>query len=489
MNWEQMISKVRGGIEILAALEMNFRGLPTDHNIICRAVSDPMLIERISTLPGFNRSNLSKLATICQMAIYDSSDGPEMDGKRKALRRHWYAWYKVNFAQPFSEWLGEDLQDSRWGLNWAGRLSQTYAWFVDEAGCTYRDLWVEDASRMMKSFFYRLFNGCHIIVAVEKDSLFSDFVAPAKALGAKSVYSGKGKSSKAAIEKVLREHFDWDDRWNSFSEENPLIVIHVSDHDYDGEAVIGPTFAEQARRYTPHILEARVGIKPHQIKDAGHRFEDKWYQVKSSNSSSQKWAEAEGLFLAECIDCGHEWAKVGTYTEYCPKCGGLSFEMSVKDNPAHGFEVEALTTRNYYGLMVDALLEVLPMSLIIERLRDECRADVYTATQRIADEICQANEDYQDILAQFEELEWTKERFERDVRNRIERMARPFQAHWREVEADPGRYDFREYVQNATDHAEPWKPFSIELRTSRLVNRIRYAGRATIEELVETEIY
>lgn len=307
-NWSDFLDGF--GIRMLEELGEDASYLSGEYNPITQALkNDPEFVAKYQGLKGFNRKGLSRVATICQMAVFDRQDGPERDGKRKALRRHWYSWYK-QFAQNLSGQLGEDLQSERWGLNWNGRQSQIYAEYVDKAGLTYKDLWIEDASRMIEHFWDKLFSTCHIVIAVEKDSLFADFKSAAKAIGASAVFSGKGKSSKAATEKMLREVFYWSQDGSAF-DNDPLIILHISDHDFDGEAVIGPTFATQARRYTNNVLEARVGIRPRNVTDKGHSLDDKWYQIKLSNSGYERWAEKKALFLARCQNCGRNWPVIG----------------------------------------------------------------------------------------------------------------------------------------------------------------------------------
>ena len=207
-DWVSLIDT--WGMELLYELGYNPYDLPTDHNPITKAVkADVFFVGEHEHDKRFNRTSVSRLATICQMIVYDHQGGPEGDHKPKALRRHWYAWYKVNLAIPLSLQYGDDPNEAKWGLLWAGRLSTTYANFVDRDDITYKDLWVEDGSRMIKRFAEELFRDANIIIAVEKDSLFPDFEEAGTALGAKVLYSGKGKSSKAAIERVLRENFQW----------------------------------------------------------------------------------------------------------------------------------------------------------------------------------------------------------------------------------------------------------------------------------------
>lgn len=501
MNWESRLDEF--GRKLLHAIGTQPEWLPTDRNPVCEALkqNSHLLNDLEETYDWFNKTTcrlaLSKVATICQMVVYDANGGPDGDSSPKGLRRQWYAWYKVDFAQHLSEMLDEDEFN---GTLWAGRLSQTYAWFVDEAGVTYRDLWVDDSSRMMEHYWDRLFEGCHIVVAVEKDSLFADFTAGAKALGARSVLSGKGKNSKAATEKLLREHFGWTSDHNPFSEDEPLIVLHISDHDFDGEAVIGPTFGEQARRYTSHVLEARVGIWPENVERG--EWLDKWYSVKTNNKGYERWAEEKGLFLAECSVCGHLWPVKGAEARgqdgwarahICPSCQGESLNLVVRVgleivNQPHGFEVEALPTRSYYYLLVDALLRVLPFDYIIRRLREECTADAHSAAQAITEKICEANETYRTLLEEFDRLEAIKAEFENRARDALQSLGEPHVSDWESDDLDPEPEEYKEWVRGASSWTGPWRPFQRSNRTEKLVQFLRETQGDLIAQLESESI-
>jgi hypothetical protein len=487
MDWARLLNDFDK--RLLESLNVSTYYLPTDSNPITVALANGNFVEQHQDVQGFNKSSLSRLASICQMVVFDANDGPDGDGKRKGLRRQWYQWYKVKFAQPFSTQLaalGDKKEMTGFdGTGWAGRLSQTFSSLVDKEGVTYWDLWVDDASRMMHENWQTLFQGCNIVLAVEKDSLFADFKAAAVALGAKTLISGKGKNSKAATEKMLREHFRWSPDWQVFSEETPLIVLHISDHDMDGERIIGPTFGQQARRYTSHVLEARVGIKPESVDD----WQDKWYEVKVTNNGYIEWSERQALFISECSICGHRWLQQGNIGN-CPECNNetiLTIKIG-KDviNQPYGFEVEAMPTRNYYRLCVDALLQVLPFDYIIRKLREECTANASNAANEIQNAILEQNESYQALLRQFEHLTEIKEAFEQKVNSRLVELGEPHTKDWENDGDDPEPTDFENYVHQAQDWSGPWRPFRRENRTQKLIDFLKENHGDKIAEF-ETE--
>lgn len=498
-SWGRLLCSF--GRDLVHSLGYHPDMLPKTHNIIVDALQRPGWVADAGARFGneFNRTSLSKVATICQMVVFDANGGPEGDNKQKALRRHWYQWYKVDFAQPLSEALGEDLNDTRWGLNWSGRLSQVYATFVDEMGVTYKDLWVEDASRMMTRLNERLFNNAYIVVAVEKDSLFEDFRAASASIGAACLISGKGKNSKAATEKMLRDVFGWSDNphfdyetgepYETFNEKRPLYIIHVSDYDFDGEAVIGPTFGEQARRYTPYVKEARIGVQPAHLVEKGYSLNDKTYQVKLSNSGYMAWAKDKGIFSRKCLNCGEVHWTPGAAEFECPQCWNPvpSPKISKKGDPVYGLEVEAMRVSDYHDLLVHALLTIMPFEEIVGHLRVETLADSYESMATIRHDILDRNEEYQGLLEEFARLESLKLDFETEIEDHIHELAQEHRGDFADEGDDPEVTDF---VAHATSRNSwgAWRPFSIYERTQRLTNFLQEEYSETIEDFAEKKI-
>lgn len=541
-NWLELVNEAHPfNLVALAYMGYSPEDLPgLDHNPVTEALANAVandenwVDEMTEMFPKtFNRTSASKLATLCQMFVFDNIGGPEKDRKPKALRRHWYAWYKTKFAQPIAKQFGDYKVINGVivynDIAWSQRLSQTYAWFVDNAQyqdpkcpecerigtitidaecyacgwtgttpdirCTYKDLWVEDASRMMGRSHGTLFKDSHIVVAVEKDSLFADFDESAKSLGATCIISGKGKSSKAAIEKMLREQFYWTSQprktWNwqtqeyeyappVFTRETPMHIIHVSDHDYDGEAVIGPTFAEQVRRYTPFVKEARVGIKPEDLSGKGYDVNAQMYSVKLTNNGYKNWARKQALFLTECLHCGHTTLTKGTAEERgwrsdwpidCTECHGPLATILVegeKPNIAYGLEVEAMTVADYRDLMVWALLTILDFDHIVLRLRVETTANADYAIDEVRTKMLKSNASYQELLAEFENLERMKRRFENAIKKSLLPIAKIQEDHYWWQGDDPVPDQYVSHVERAS--WGPWRPFSADTRTAMLVS-------------------
>ena len=500
MDWQNQLDDF--GKALLEAIGESPWYLPQDHNPITRALREQEddFLELYGGIVGFNRMALARVATVCQMVVYDAINGPEHDGELQSLRRHWYAWFKGEFAQIvariFGDYIVNDNNVIEYNdLAWTGRLSKVYAEFVDAGEVTYKDLWVLDASRMMESFYSALFDKCHIIFCLEKDSLVVSFKNACASLGAIGLISGKGKPSKGASERAMREIFGWRGMrgWqNPFSEEFPLYVITLADHDYDGAEVIAPSFAEQFRRYTPWVLEARVGISPEQVVAVGQDAWDNAYAVKVKNAGYIRWAEKRALFMATCVRCGNQWPVVGVNDDVwnaphvCPECSGDAATLQVGTDTPHGYEVEALQMSDYRRLMVDALLQILPFETIVAKLRDECKADSYDAAQTICNEICNANEAYQRILKESDALLNAKNAFENEVKRFFRDIGDDHVGEWRDEEDDPTVEDYKDHVADASGRV--WRPFSTQVRTEKLEELLRDEHQDDMIEFAEAEI-
>jgi hypothetical protein len=514
-NWADLIDS--WGRELLEELGYNAYWLPTDHNPITRALENGELKAAAGRRRGdeleetpiggflgkitdkqFNRKNLSRLATICQMVVYDAQYGPERDSEPKGLRRHWYAWYKPDFAQAISRQIwGEDPNDDRWGRNWSGRLSETYNDLVLQDDVTYHDLWVKDASRMINSIYEELFRKANIVLFVEKDSLFDDFKRAATALGAKVIVSGKGKMSFAGMEKLLRDHFSWPYReiWNggdypiqepAFTADNPLIILDITDYDYDGEQVISKTPAVQASRYTPHILTARVGISPFVVQEKGYRLQDTWYEVKvKRNKAYIEWTEAKALFIGQC-PYGDTHVALGT-NDQCPT-HHADYEAIdyFGQDLAYGFEVEAMQTSDYRSLLVDALLQVLPYELILEKLREEAHANPDDAVYTVRQEALEENEAYQTLVDEINRLNRFQTDFDQQIWDLRYGQADEHKHDFADQGDDPDVSEFVHHVERSQNG--PWRPFRTWERTELLQEWLKERFEADIEELAQGEV-
>jgi hypothetical protein len=154
----------------------------------------------------------------------------------------------------------------------------------------------------------------------------------------------------------------------------------------------------------------------------------------------------------------------------------------------HGFEVEALPTRSYYGMAVDALLQIMDWDYIIKKLREECTADAEEATKAIAQAIYENNRDYQELMAEFDRLENIKRQFEERVEERIFKEAAPHVSDWEDLEDDPERSDYRGYVSRAQAWYSTWRPFKRRLRTEKLVEWLEENAAEDIAQFEQEEI-
>lgn len=455
MYWENALDTF--GKTLLGALGVPLgTGCGMSKNPITDALRSGDFVEKYKDIKGFGLDSVSRVAVICQIAVYDfENSGPDDDGQAKPLRRQWYHWFKVRFAQPFSEQMGQDIQKTKWATDWAGRMSRAFSYLVDSRMYTYRELWVVDGSRMIyhDGNCLPLVERRDILICVEKDSLFDDYKVVANAMGAQALYSGKGKSSKAAIEKLTDQHFNRD---------RPLYVLSVTDFDYDGQAVIAPAFTDQLRRYKSDLVESRAGVVPEQVDDW-----DSKYRLKLRNDGYREWANENAIFEYVCDDCGTESFAKGTDVSTCVSCGGEC--VPDLDKP-YGFEVEALTSRDYRVPLVEALLKVFPFDELVSLLRSDCTADASLAADWLADSVFKENEEYQQIqkaLEKYEALRDIVSQFESECQGALWEEGYSHQRDWKDDDDDPTEDEFKDWVHNSYGRG-PWRPFDRNDRTNSL---------------------
>lgn len=459
-----------------------------------------------------NLDGTSRAVVLCQMVLYDLQGGPEGDFKEKALRRHWYAYFK-QFAQMFAFALGkvrpnDQGVDEMVDIQWSSRLSKVYSDFVDNGNVTYLDLWVEDASRMTDIIGRNdpLIPGINLVLAVEKDSLFGDFKGAARAVGAMALFSGKGKMSKAATEKALRL-LGWTADSDPF--DSGVSVITLSDYDYDGHGVIMPTFGEQMRRYVRQVFEERIGVQPNQVVES---TDDAWnasYQIKVSNEGYRRWADENALFWGECSNCGHEQFTVGLSevemgerlekgklvkypvsgigSDGCAVCDNEIIVTSGEIEEPHGYEVESLRSADYYRAIVRAILRLFRLDFILERMRAFIAPSKYGIQNRMVEERLENNERYQKIQKAIDRLgeaqQQLRENIEGELDNEISETINSTADEWQALGDDPTEEDFEDYVVNqaASSWATVWRPFSQEDRNRFIIDRLNEDT-----ELIET---
>jgi len=513
VNWKSLIDS--HGNKVLFYLDMDKYSIEQRvemdrENPLVRILRDDpaKFLRAVDQATNGNAPNIigiCRLVVLVQMMLYDLLGGPEQDNKPKALRRHWYAYFK-QFSQMLAALLDKvDIDASGKkvmnDIQWSGRLSQVYAGFVDSNECTYKDLWVEDASRMRNIFGFenQLIDGLNIFMAVEKDSLFDDFVAASGALGCIAVTSGKGKNSKASTERILRQ-LGWGDYWGEDRFKGAKnLVLHLSDHDYDGQAVIGPTFGDQMRRYIDITGEARVGVRPEHVIDV---TPDPWeasYQVKMNNAAYREWADQHALVMATCSSCGHEAFSIGvspvnynpklyqgnefitTANDPCPRCGSL-MQVTISDyERPHGFEVEALQSADYYAAMVDQLLSLVDWYTIIDGLRDISTRNVsgMNISFRMENEFAGNVEKYIKISNAIDILRNAQDDLVTEIRTNLERKANELiSARHNELWGLGDDPDIQDFVDHVLDSARSgsgyvWRPFPVYDREDLVAQWIR----------------
>lgn len=357
------------------------------------------------------RSYFRSLA-ICQFYVMNNLKGPEGDGAKQMLRKHWYAWGKLAL-QPAAIRLGIGLMPN--GTPDSEKLytmmSEVFGDWNEYALLEYQEIWIEDNTTQFMTFQETLPNPFDtIIVCCEKDAAYQGVALSAHAMGAWAVYSGGGKSSRAGIEKLYYSGLHQKVRAG-----RDVYVLVISDYDMDGEAVIAPTFAKQLSTYIPEnqIKYARVGIVPDQVERFGHTFPSKWYDIKwdvgdQSNNNYLVWARDLAINEFSCSVCGYKSINLGTV---CPSCGEpqLSLDLPTsKDAKApfkrffemhspKGFELDALPRVDYCELLAEGLDQLISWDDLCNALSNQAEIDEYSARRQIENELLSLNASYQEM--------------------------------------------------------------------------------------------
>ena len=116
-------------------------------------------------------------------------------------------------------------------------------------------------------------------------------------------------------------------------------------------------------------------------------------------------------------------------------------------------------------------------------------ADADQAVAAIVERVCEENENYQELLQRFEELERIKADFEARVRADLLEQARPRVRDFEHLEDDPEPDEYREHAQEADDWTGPWRPFSKELRTRSLTDKVAGIAWGSLKGFVTEKVW
>lgn len=363
---------------------------------------------------------------ICGFYILDNNKGPEGDGARQMMRKHWYAWLKAPL-QKLAVRLGKSLMENGTpdseSLN--ALISKRVGEWNEKGLLEYRQVWIENNTTkfMINPNAIDEFN---IVICCEKDAAFAGVCLSAMAMGALAVYSGGGKSSRAGIEKLYYACLK--PRLRSY--DSRLIVLTISDYDTDGESVIAPTFTEQLSTYIDRerIDSVRVGVDPAQVTDFGYEWAQKEYEVKYNVGDGTAknylvWCGEKAIMYYSCESCGDMGPHVGGV------CGNCGFNHLPDEEPPtdkedllewkkeyldfyqtyspKGFELDALTRVDYCALLVTGLTEIINFSEFLDALSAKQEADSYNVGYNLANEVLNENASFQEITKYADRLqEW-----------------------------------------------------------------------------------
>lgn len=199
-------------------------------------------------------------------------------------------WYSV--VKPCLDKLGklspqDDTEDALTG--WDKKLSKYLSEMVSEGKLTYQDIMIFDESRNYNVPVYSFSPYSNIIVACEKDTIYSIVEDISRLLGC-SCISSKGLCSLGAMEQLIRKI--------QLSKDEPLteiILLILSDYDPTGYN-IADTLAEHAKTILRVlgsecvVKSKRIGIVPEQLTE--DEIKNNMYTPK--RKGIEKWMELTG---------------------------------------------------------------------------------------------------------------------------------------------------------------------------------------------------
>jgi hypothetical protein len=412
---------------------------------------------------------------ICGFYILDNRKGPEGDGARQMMRKHWYAWLKSPL-QKLAIRLGKALMENGTpdseSLN--ALISKRVGEWNEKGLLEYRQVWIENNTTKFLVNPNAL-SEYNIVICCEKDAAFAGVCLSGIAMGALAVYSGGGKSSRAGIEKLyyacLKDRLRYSER---------LIVLTISDYDTDGESVIAPTFTEQLSTYIDRnrIDSIRVGVDPDQLVEFNYLWADKEYEVKYNVGDGMAknyliWCAQKAVFYYECENCGNGGPHVGGV---CESCGYAHLPENVpldkgelalwkeeyirfyQQNSPKGFELDALTRVDYCSLLVKGLTDIIDFGEYVENLSQKMQVSPYSVGYDLTERILSENTSYQEIDAYSNKLqEWfrgmtelldqRRREIREDIRSEMQDLAEALSGDERVFQDDP-RVDIGDLIRH-----------------------------------------
>lgn len=493
-------------------------------NPVNKIVKDVRLWHRLARMGGVNGTQLIRSQVICQQAMWhfgSEGRGPEGDGLPKTLRKLWYAGHKdaiQHISQRLGIWRGNGQMND---VAANGAMIRVYGEFVDTRLATYLDLFAKDSSRQFEMFseWYRLPKPLsNIVLCIEKDAAFEDCVRIGKALGVAVALSGGGKMGKAGTERMVREALSSWDRTDTpgdlVTPDNSLYVLAISDWDYDGEAVIAPTFVRQMERYIdPTLINwVRVGIKPRQVEDMGYNVQSKGYQVKYHvNSAYTNWCRSKAVFNVEGTTYNgleelredRDWLYEQFFLKYPDgipephELGHSDLKDLFERFPPLGYELDALKRTEYASIIIEGLLTMIAWEDLIGALSHKAwsrNGDVVDILQR---EVLDANKDYQELTKhigelqqEFEDRIGQLESQQREFSDKVYSSLMPLVQYWDEDERitkdDNKNWATKEKMANhlrMIDAFNHWQPFSSRTRNDCHAEVVREEQTGDLERL------
>jgi hypothetical protein len=380
---------------------------------------------------------------------------PAQKARRQGAKR---VEFKVNWSKTDEKVLAEELgRDPRvhiwpkqeWGRAYAQKHSQLLVELVN-AGLTYEQLWVEDFSRrtFTNSPLVPEFYG---VLVLEKEGLVPHFEGFCRAAGVPILVGMSGNNSFATTEAILNQNFrSWSGKLEP-TEEHPLHLFCISDHDYAGHVPVQGGVLTQFERYLPgKVVLHRVGIMREQLRDLGKGLLAHAYEFDADhNAAYREWADEEGIWVGD-------------------KC--------------YGIEVEALMPSEFIPYLIDAIVEALGGDEALrERLALMAEPDWWRVKEQVNGNLAQLSELYRRLKALEE---WAETERHDEVERPVDEWSSPIlddEDGWRaepevveaieeKVAEQRESVDFGAFAEHVAGKGwSAWRPVSSEAATDAVV--------------------
>lgn len=322
------------------------------------------IFERVADANGYTRHNCKvchkhewkrnkfELASIITKAFlidFGSWIWNWNDERNISIRRIWYLRYKQLVQILF---LKDHHLKTKFNDYYAGLLSRELWTLVrTNPELYYSSFSVKDMSRTVWNF--EPLGWKNIVVLGEKDATTPYFQETCRILGIQVLFSGKGKTSAAAVEVMYNDMVS-----RKFDHETPIYIFTLTDWDEDGLIGVESGFLKQveifAERFDYEIVHQRVGISPDDLEDDDKSPLKKCFELPKQDTT---------------------WARTN----------GIPFINDDGDTLYLGIELEALPTAYFYNRILESCYEYFTQEEMSDFIRQKHTPENYEYESEIED--------------------------------------------------------------------------------------------------------